>query len=208
MNVEYQTVSLNTSNNESKDAVVPKLLREPSQEPRRPSPLRKFLSDFLNWGNIFQSFIGTSILSLPFYMMRVGSQGRSRGLLPGLHPRPRRHRLFDAPDPPARRRHQLPRIRVRKTGGEAGRAAFRAVRGGATLRVPGERVHRGDPLFRLPHQSTSSRTSSAAPLNSTASAPPKAPTPPSPSSPPSSWPSSRPPRPSRGCPACATCSCC
>lgn len=71
MNKEYQSVSFETSGNESKDSVIPKLIREPTDAPPRPPALRKFLSDFLNWGNIFQSFIGTSILSLPFYCMLV-----------------------------------------------------------------------------------------------------------------------------------------
>jgi hypothetical protein len=75
---DYQSVSFEVSGNESKDSAIPKLLREPSDLPAQPSALpaklsglRKFCGNFLNWGNIFQSFIGTSILSLPYYCMRV-----------------------------------------------------------------------------------------------------------------------------------------
>ena len=31
-----------------------------------------FISNFLNWSNIFRSFIGTSILSLPYYIFKGG----------------------------------------------------------------------------------------------------------------------------------------
>ena len=72
MKVDYQSVSFETSGNESKDSVIPKIIYEPDAPPPRPTAIGKFCTDFLNWGNIFQSFIGTSILSLPYYCMRVG----------------------------------------------------------------------------------------------------------------------------------------
>lgn len=44
----------------------------PEANPQKPKTcLRKFGSDLLNWGNIFQSFIGTSILSLPYYCYKA-----------------------------------------------------------------------------------------------------------------------------------------
>ena len=36
------------------------------------TPTRLYVSNLLNWSNIFRSFIGTSILSLPFYCYKGG----------------------------------------------------------------------------------------------------------------------------------------
>ena len=50
------------------------IISEPKTKPP-PKGTRKFCFDFLNWGNIFQSFIGSSILSLPFYCYKVYLRG-------------------------------------------------------------------------------------------------------------------------------------
>lgn len=61
-------VQKNGTIEESKNNSDPETLISPKQNR---SKFRIFVNNFLHWGNIFQSFIGTSILSLPYYCYRV-----------------------------------------------------------------------------------------------------------------------------------------
>ena len=69
MNKEYEHMNTIEAENQAEVSTPTIELEAPKQTKEGGGKL--FISNFLNWGNILQSFIGTSILSLPYYCYRV-----------------------------------------------------------------------------------------------------------------------------------------
>ena len=70
MNCEAEYVNPSRMINDDDQSQPSVNIEEPKPKPT-PKGTKKLIFDFLNWGNIFQSFIGTAILTLPYYCYRV-----------------------------------------------------------------------------------------------------------------------------------------